>query len=151
MPRALVAIEKADRDRDVLQRARAFAIGATTDLVVVALVSPEEYHDTETTLDTIGRAEHTRYDEDAVLDAVSGGVKDAASDILGAAVDYELRTVVADKGDQATALLDIARETDCDHVFLTGYRRSPTKKAIFGDRAQQVILEFEGYVTVRMD
>jgi nucleotide-binding universal stress UspA family protein len=150
MPRALVAIENTDRDRELLQRARTFAIGAEIDLVVVALATSDEYNEVEQTLDEIGRAEHTSYDEDAVLEGLFGDIDDLAHNVLGDAVDYDLRPVVADTSDQATSIVDIARNTDCDHVFLAGVRRSPTKKAIFGDRAQQVILEFEGYVTVSM-
>ncbi|AKU07941.1 universal stress protein [Haloferax gibbonsii] len=150
MPRALVAIDRIDRDRNLLERARTFAVGGGTDLVVVALATPDEYEEVERTLDAIGRAEHTSYDEDAVLDGVSGEVEDAASEVLGSAVDYELRTVVAEANEQAAEIVDIAEQTDCDHVFLSGPRRSPTKKALFGDRTQRVILDFEGYVTVAM-
>ena len=151
MPRALIAIEDNDRDRNLLERARAFAVGEGTDLVVVALATPDQYEEVADTLDAIGQVEHTTYDEGAVLEGVYGDLEDVAKDVLGATVDYELRTVVADTSDQAMALIDIANQTDCDHVFLPGYRRSPTKKAIFGDRAQRVILEFEGYVTVAMN
>ncbi|ELZ65196.1 UspA domain-containing protein [Haloferax prahovense DSM 18310] len=150
MPRALVAIDQIDRDRDILERARTFAIGAGTPLVVVALATPDEYEEVERTLDAIGQVEHTNYDEDAVLEGVSGEVEDAANQVLGSAVDHELRTVVAEAGEQAAAIVDIANQTGCDHVFLSGPRRSPTKKALFGDRTQRVILDFEGYVTVAM-
>jgi len=33
-------------------------------------------------------------------------------------------------------------------VFVRGRRRSPTGKAVFGDTAQAVILNFDGFVTV---
>lgn len=81
---------------------------------------------------------------------MSGDVEDVASEVLGTTVDYEVRTVVLDTSDQAEAIVDIAERTDCDHIFVPGYRRSPTKKAVFGDRAQRVILDFDGYVTVSM-
>lgn len=150
---ALVALEGVDddHDRDLLERARTFAVGADTDLVVVALATPEEYGEVERTLDAIGRAEHTNYGEGDVIEGVSADVDDVAADVLGTTVDYDRRTVVADPDDQATALVDIAERTDCDHVFLPGVRRSPARKALFGDRAQQVILEFTGYVTVSME
>jgi len=32
-------------------------------------------------------------------------------------------------------------------VFLTGKKRSPTGKAVFGDRSQAIILNFDGPVT----
>lgn len=150
MKRALIAIEETDRDRELLERARAFAFGERIDLVVVALTTPDEYEEVEEALDAIGRVEHTRYDEDDVLEGLSGDVDDLAIDVLGSSIDYELQTVVAEVGDQATALLEIADRTDCDHVFVPGTRRSPTGKAVFGDRTQDVILNFDGYVTVSM-
>jgi nucleotide-binding universal stress UspA family protein len=41
-----------------------------------------------------------------------------------------------------------ARHRGCDHVFVTGRKRSPAGKAIFGDVAQRIVLEFDGAVTV---
>lgn len=46
------------------------------------------------------------------------------------------------------SIAEFAHEEDCDQVFVTGKRRSPTGKALFGDRAQHVILNFDGLVTV---
>ncbi|MCQ4332107.1 universal stress protein [Natronomonas sp. F2-12] len=43
---------------------------------------------------------------------------------------------------------EFAHEEECDQVFIAGKQRSPTGKAIFGDRAQHVILNFDGFVTV---
>jgi nucleotide-binding universal stress UspA family protein len=48
-------------------------------------------------------------------------------------------------------VLQVARRKDCDHVFLSGGKRSPAGKALFGDFAQSVLLGFDGYVTVRMN
>lgn len=151
MTNALIVIEDTDRDRNLLKRARSFAVGDGSDLVVVALATPDEYEEIAATLDAIGRAEHTTYDEDAIMEGVSGDVDDVASDVLGDAVEYELRTVIAETDDQAEKIMAVAEQTGCDHVFLPGFRRSPTGKAIFGDRTQQVVLNFDGYVTVAMD
>lgn len=149
MGRALVVVEEPDRDRDLLERARAFASGEGTDLVVLALVTGDQYEEVAETLDVIGQVEHTTYDENDVLDGVSADVDDLAAAVLGDDVGYSLRTVVADD-DQAEAIIDAASAAGCDHVFLPGRRRSPTGKAVFGDRTQRVILDFGGYVTVAM-
>lgn len=151
MKRALIAIEETDRDRALLERARAFAFSERIDLVVVALATPGEYEEIEETLDAIGRVEHTHYDEDDVLEGVAGDVDDLASDVLGSSVNYDLETVVAERSDQAKVLLKIADRTDCDHVFVPGTSRSPTGKAVFGDRTQDVILGSDGFVTVSME
>jgi nucleotide-binding universal stress UspA family protein len=150
MGRSLVVVEDVDRDSDLLDRARAFAVGEETDLVLLALVTPEEYEDLAETLDAIGQAEHTTYDESAILDGLAGDVEELADDVLGDAVGYEVRVEVTDDN-QADRIIAAADAGDCDHVFLPGRRRSPTGKAVFGDRTQRVILDFGGYVTVAMD
>ncbi|WP_135305472.1 universal stress protein [Haloarcula amylovorans] len=151
MTRTLIVIENTDRDRALLEKARTVALGEETDIVVVALATPNEYEDVASTLDEIGRIEHTSYDEDDVLDGVSGDTQDLASDVLGGTIEYDLRTLVEEKGSQASTIVEMAHEMDCNHIFLPGYRRSPTGKAVFGDRTQEVLLNFDGYVTVSMD
>lgn len=149
MPRALVVVEDTDRDRDLLERARSFAVGENTDVVVLALVTSDEYEEVAETLDTIGEVEHTTYDESAVREGLAADAADLAEDVLGDEVAYEVRLAVSD--DQAEQIIAAAEDGDCDHVFLPGRRRSPTGKAVFGDRTQRVILDFGGYVTVAMD
>lgn len=151
MPRALVIVEDPDRDRNLLERARSFAVGDGTDLVVLALTTPDEYEDMAETLGTIGRAENTTYSETDILDGIAGDIDDVSSDVLGESVEYELYTRVAESDDQAEVIFDVADRTDCDHVFTPGRQRSPTGKAVFGDRTQQIILNFDGFVTVAME
>lgn len=134
MTRILIVIEDTDRDRALLEKARTVALGEATDIVVVALATPDEYEDVAATLDEIGRIEHTSYDEDDILDGVSGDAQDLASEVLGGAIEYNLHTLVKEKDAQADTVVELARETDCEHIFLPGHRRSPTGKAVFGDR-----------------
>ena len=70
MTRGLVVVEDVSRDEALLERARQFAEGGDADLVVVALATPEEYEELEATLEMIGEAEGTSYDEAAVERAV---------------------------------------------------------------------------------
>ncbi|MFC6724399.1 universal stress protein, partial [Halobium palmae] len=56
--------------------------------------------------------------------------------------------VVAAVGDESDRIFEVAAERDCDHLFLSGRRRSPTGKALFGDRTQRALLNFDGPVTV---
>ncbi|MFC6725558.1 universal stress protein, partial [Halobium palmae] len=62
--------------------------------------------------------------------------------------DVELSVVARTTDDVAETVLEVAQERGCDHAFLLGKRRSPTGKALFGDVAQQVVLNFDGYVTL---
>lgn len=149
MTKLLVVIEDPDRDRELIERARSFAIGEEADIVVLTLATPQEYEDVTETLEAIGNAEHTSYSEDDVLESISGKSDDLAADILAETVDYELLTEIAE--DQGEAVIAAAERTACDHIFITGRRRSPTGKAVFGDRTQRVILNFDGYVTVSIE
>lgn len=51
-------------------------------------------------------------------------------------------------GREAESILEVAREYECDHIFTIGKRRSPSGKAIFGDLAQRLVLDFDGPVTI---
>lgn len=150
MGRTLVVVEDAERDRELLERARSFATGEGTSVEVLALATPEELREVSETLDTIGEVEGTTYDDRSALEGISGDIDDAAGDVFGD-IDYRLRTEIAESGDQAAAIMDAADDADCDHVLLPGQRRSPTGKAVFGDRTQRVLLDFGGFVTVEMN
>lgn len=68
---------------------------------------------------------------------------------LSALDDLELEWMaLGTVGREAEAILEVAREFDCDHIFTIGKRRSPSGKAIFGDLAQKLVLDFEGPVTI---
>jgi nucleotide-binding universal stress UspA family protein len=148
--RGLVVVEDAERDRGLLKEAGELAAGMGADLVVVGVATPTEYEELEATLETIGRSEGTSYDDAAVREGLTGDVDDLAEAVLGGRVRYERRTIVEPTDEQADALLALAERRDCDHVFLPGRRRSPTGKAVFGDRTQRVALRFDGYVTLRL-
>lgn len=150
MADTLVVVEDVDRDRGLLERARSFALGAGSDLLVLTLATSEEYEEVADTLDAIGQVEHTTYDEGAILEALTGDVSDLAGDVLGDEIDFDVHVEVGDD-DEADRIISVADDAGCDHVFLPGQRRSPTGKAVFGDRTQRVILAFGGYVTVAME
>ncbi|WP_435346137.1 universal stress protein [Haloarchaeobius sp. HRN-SO-5] len=65
----------------------------------------------------------------------------------GVDVEYETLGVV---GREERMILDVADEHDCDHVFISGRRRSPSGKALFGDLTQRILLNFDGMVTVQL-
>jgi len=51
-------------------------------------------------------------------------------------------------GDRDARIIEEADRRDADHVFVSGRKRSPTGKALFGDDTQRVVLDFDGPVTV---
>lgn len=73
----------------------------------------------------------------------------AAAEIAEAAFGDELPYEVVGVSDEsASAVLEVADEFECDHVFIDARNRTAVGKAIFGDLAQKILLQFDGPVTV---
>ncbi|ESP86977.1 universal stress protein [Candidatus Halobonum tyrrellensis] len=153
MQPALVAIDDDDSDdanERLLREAGRTAAGTGRPLVLLAWVTRDEVEQNAETLQSMSDAMGGSFDASEARDVVSRFVADAAEEAFAEVdgdVDYETMSVVTD-GDPADAILDAAAERDCDHVYVTGRKRSPTGKALFGDTAQQVVLDFDGFVTV---
>lgn len=149
MNRALVVLNGEDSDESMLDEAAQYAAGADAELVTLMLITENEWENDREVLKTIADEEHTSYDNQTA----EGYAKTRADNIVkkalaGRSVPVEPFGVVIEDGERADSILEIAEEHNCDHVFLHGRRRSPAGKAIFGDTAQAVILNFDGYVTV---
>lgn len=150
MHRALVAVDGTERDRELLSEAADYAAGTDAELLLLVTVPEETLEANSETIDRIAEVEHTSYSSDTVLASVENPVRESAEAALAdRAVDYEIRTEVTDE--RVDAILRVADEAGCDHLFMLGQRRSPTGKAVFGDETQRAILNFEGYVTVSFD
>jgi nucleotide-binding universal stress UspA family protein len=138
---------------ELLEEAGELAAGVDAHLTVLALMTEDEFDEVAETLDTVATAEHTGYGDDTVLNAAKQEAREAVRDHYG---DLDLEwdvttTVIDDKSAAADGILEAAEEMDADHVFLSGQQRSPTGKAVFGDRTQAVILNFDGPVTTLLD
>lgn len=84
------------------------------------------------------------YNETAFPESV-----DAAAEILEAAgVQVQRRR---EHGDPAMVILDVAEEIEADHVVMSGRKRSPTGKVLFGSVAQSVLLAANLPVTMNMN
>lgn len=152
MHRGIVTVEDSERHRQLLREAGECAAGADAELVLVALVPESTFDDDVETMESIGDVEGVEYGESAVVTAARTEVKDIASAVLSD-LDVPVTTVarVVQEGEQAEALVRLGTDHDCDHAFVVGKKRSPTGKAVFGDEAQQVLLTFDGYVTVHLE
>jgi nucleotide-binding universal stress UspA family protein len=151
MERALVVVDDTDTHRDLLAEAGSLAEGVDADLVLFSWVTPEDLHSNAEALEAAGRIEGTNYGEVSGEEVVRGIVDGVAADAFeDTPTSYDVAAAVTDTDDLPEAIIDAATSHDCEHIFLVGKRRSPTGKVIFGDIAQQVILNFDGYVTVTM-
>ncbi|GGC64871.1 universal stress protein [Haloferax sulfurifontis] len=153
MDRGLVLIENTDSHADLLREAREHALGADADLVLLVTLTEDEFEETQEVLDTIGDVEHTSYTEQ---DAFRGAVNDAeevAREVFGTddEVSYDIVPRIASEKERAETVIEVAEAEGADHVFILGRNRSPTGKALFGDLAQFVILNFDGYVTLHTE
>jgi len=147
MDKALAVFD--EDDTELLTEAGELAAGVDADLVILSLMSQDEFADARETLDVVAQEEHTSYDDEVVLDVARREAREHAEEVLGD-VDIEWQTVAArvnDDDTQASSIIDVAEDRGVDHVFVTGQQRSPTGKAVFGDRTQAVILNFDGPVT----
>ncbi|WP_050031621.1 universal stress protein [Halorubrum halophilum] len=60
---------------------------------------------------------------------------------------FEINPIIAE-GDPKDLIVSIADERDVDHILVTGHRRSPAGKVLFGSVAQAVVINSEVPVTV---
>lgn len=151
MDRGLFVVTDADEtEAQLLEEAAAVSSCSEAPLVVLRLILPEDLEsveDVELTSD-IDRQSHEDPIDRQFEEETEAFVRETLDD---AGVASEIAVRAEPEGDRATAILDVAEEYDCDHVFLVGQRRSPTGKALFGDLTQEIILNFDGTITLSME
>jgi nucleotide-binding universal stress UspA family protein len=145
MEHALAVVGPEEVAKDLIREAGELAAGVDARLTLLCVVSEEEYADEREALEAIPEAD-VNYSVGQALEGARSFANDIGVEMLED-VDIEYETAGA-VGDRAETVLQGAENHDCDHVFMTGERRSPTGKAIFGDVTQRVILDFEGPETV---
>lgn len=132
----VLAIGPNDDDRlDDLART-VLQVAKPTDATVVLthVFSGDEFKEIAAELDY---PKATEEDVDVVLDRHES-VRYLESLFDDHGVDYDVRGVV---GNVSEKLVRIATERDADRLVLSGHRRSPVGKAVFGSVAQNVLLE----------
>lgn len=149
MERALVVTNGPESETELVREAGELAGGVGASLVVCSVVDRNDIDQVDETIEAIERSERTSYGTTPQKGLTRKLARDIADEALdNTAVEYETTGIVADIDDCATEIVELATELGCDHVFITGRHRSPTGKAVFGDTAQQVILNFPHPVTV---
>lgn len=145
MDHALAVVGADDVTKDLVREAGELAAGVDAKLTLLCVTSEEEYAEEREALESVPEADVT-YSVEQALEGARSFARDVGREVLeDVDVEYETSGAVGDRGE---TILERAATEGCDHVFLTGQRRSPTGKAIFGDATQRVILDFDGPVTV---
>lgn len=145
MPRALVVVEPEPRVKELLDVASDFARGSGAQLLL--------FHVTDTFDGSVVRdqmRELTGIDHNyrSGIEGAEEFAGDLGRELLADDVDFAVEGAF---GETAQRIVAAVEEFDCTHVFLTGRRRSPTGKAVFGDTAQEVLLSVDVPVTLVME
>lgn len=146
MDRPLVVTDPSERAPELIREAGEVAEANDVPLRVLTVVSDDEYENDADVIESIGDVEGTAYTANA--SEYAQNVADSAVSDLLTDLDIEAEAIgrsVDDTDERADAILDVANDEDCDYIFLIGQRRRPTGKAVFGDTAQRVILNFDQY------
>lgn len=152
MERALVVVEDTETHRRLLREAGSLAAAADAELIVLTLLSADEVERNTEAVEAINSIEGGGVDPDAGMKVGHQFASDLVGEVLESVdLTYESLAVVAGDAERSSRIVAVAEERDCDHVFVAGRHRSPTGKAIFGDTAQAVLLNFPGPVTVLTD
>ncbi|WP_436907268.1 universal stress protein [Halosimplex marinum] len=146
MDRPLVVYD--DENTELLEEAGEIAAGVDAQLIVLSLMTADEFREAREALDVVAKEEHTAYDDSVVIDAAKKQARETAKELFDDDVDYRIVGArIGDGESEADRILEVADDNSVDHVFITGQKRSPTGKAVFGDRVQSIILNFDGPVT----
>ena len=145
MRHALAVVSSTEGSKELVREAGTLAAGVDARLTLLHVTTEEKYNNTYRELQSIS----SYGGEYGVYQAEQGAAnyaEDIAQEVLSdVAVEYD---AVGALGDPVERVLDHAESEGCDHVFVSGRTRSPAGKALFGDDTQQIILEFDGPVTV---
>lgn len=143
MHTALVVLTDESTDERLLDAAKRYATGTDTELLVCRFIDRKDYQSDARNEARDGKQVQTieMIEEEAEEEAT------AAADRAFADADVSY-TAIGAAGELPKKIIEVADERDCGHVFVSGRKRSPTGKALFGDIAQAVLLRFDGPVTV---
>lgn len=151
MDRALfVAMEERPATRELLREAGELAAGVGAELIVLSIIKEDDYAEKSVSREQLGETDGTgeQYSsysiEQAEDDAKNRAERLAVETLDDIEVDWRGLGAV---GQPERTALDVADGQSVDHVFVVGTRRSPSGKAIFGDLAQHLVIDFDGPVT----
>ncbi|MFB6133471.1 MAG: universal stress protein [Halanaeroarchaeum sp.] len=154
MERALFVAHDDDAlTRELLREAAELAAGVGSELLVLWVMAEDEYEERLESRRELLANEPDRKKESAY--PVTSAEEDAkrranrlAEDTLDdLALEWSPLGAV---GREEQTVLEVAEGEGADHLFIVGKRRSPSGKAIFGDLAQRLIIQFDGPVTTQI-
>lgn len=142
MPTALIALTTDEANERLLDAAKRYATGTDTELLICRFIDESQYRS------KLQRDAESGGDIGSVAEIKERANAEAAEVARRAFGDDIRWSSLAVLGDLRDDVLRVADDHECEHVFVSGEGRSPAGKALFGDIAQAVVLEFDGPVTV---
>lgn len=140
METILIVVTGEEPNKKLLANAKRHATGIESQIILCD-ISEEGFRQNSIQRHSKAGREAEEIDQYAAETAAA----EIAEDAFGDEIPYE---VVGIPDESASTVLEIADGYDCDHVFIDARNRTPVGKAIFGDLAQTILLQFEGPVTV---
>jgi nucleotide-binding universal stress UspA family protein len=142
MGSVLIVLRNDEPDEELLAAANQHVVGTESSIVVCRFVDEAQYQsDVQQNARSGGEMDD--------IESVENAAAETATSITESAFDESVsKTAIGTVGPIPESVFDIIEEYDCNHIFLSGKKRSPVGKAVFGDVAQQILLEFDGPVTI---
>ncbi|MFC7073187.1 universal stress protein [Halovenus rubra] len=144
MDRALAVVEAKEATKDLVAEAGKLAAGVDAELVLLHVTTEEEFQGRRSTLENVAGLD-TEYNVDNARAGAQRFAEKVGIQVLDDGIEY---SALGRIGNPQELILDTAEQEEIDHIFVHGKQRSPTGKAVFGDTAQAIILNFDGPVTV---
>lgn len=143
MDHALAVVGPTETAKRLVREAGELAGGVNADLTLIYVADEEEYDERR---EQLAEVTGQTYSIGQALEGARKYARDVGREVLSDVdVEYDATGSVGDRGEVVLTEMD---NRGCDHVFITGKRRSPTGKALFGDDTQRVILDSSQPVTV---
>lgn len=144
MDTALVVVDASEKSKHLIEEAGKLAEGVGAELILLYVTSDEAFEERQGELSSIPGID-LDYGVAKGVEEAEGFARAIGEEVLGDDGNF---TPVGRIGDDKEEILSEARASDVDHIFIHGKQRSPAGKAVFGDLAQSIILDFDGLVTV---
>lgn len=147
MDRLLILARNTEIGEEMLRTAAKHAIGIDAELIILSIVDEDEYKS------TLQRSRDTRVDEIESVDDAKSQAREQAAELANRVLrDVDVKyEVISEIAPLPEGVISFAEENDCGHVYVVTEKRSPAGKALFGDLAQSILLNFDGPVTVRVE
>ena len=144
----LAAVDEKERSKHVIEIAHDLAVRYDDTLAVLHVIPTEDYNEHRQSIRDI-----PEFGDFSFNDEVESAERFARQFVIETIDGVDAETIDARGriGDVAEEIIDEAESEDPRYLVISGRRRSPTGKALFGSTTQQVLLNVDCPVVTQMD